>query len=129
MQFVRTMLAIAIAASLALLPAGAAGSAMGPAGTQSTMQMMQMAAPQGMSMSMDNMSMDECCPDDMKGAPTRSDHGCGMGLCCVGGTIALADVSVAPFTLAASEASQVSIPADQIAGSRITSPPFRPPRV
>ena len=123
MRFVRTILAFAIAASLALLPVGASsagGFAMVSGGAHSSMQM-------GAS---DDMSMDDCCPDDVKGAPSHTDgYKCSMGFCCVGGAVALGDVRALRFEFLPAAATKVAIPADQIVPVRGGSPPFRPPRV
>jgi hypothetical protein len=121
MRFVRTILAFAIAISLAMLPIGAvaAGRAMSSNDMQATMHMVG----QG------DMSMDDCCPDDMKGTTSQKDgYKCGMGFCCIGGALALGDVRpvvIAIFTLTASK---IAIPADQVVSYRGGSPPFRPPR-
>jgi hypothetical protein len=122
MRFVRTILAFAIAVSLAMLPIGA--SAAGFAMSSDDMQpVMQMAGST-------DMSMDDCCPDDMKGTPSQT-HGykCGMGFCCVGGMVALGDVRATVFASLAAAASRIAIPADQVVSVRGGSPPFRPPRV
>ena len=121
MRIVRTILAFAIAISLAMLPAGASASglAMSSDDMQATMVM------SGDS----EMSMDDCCPD-MKG--TSSDTGgykCGMGFCCVGGTVALADIRALAFEFLAVAAAKTVVPADQVASFLDGSPPFRPPRV
>jgi hypothetical protein len=121
MRLVRTILAFAIAASLALLPVGvsAAAFAMVSGNPQFSMQM-------GPS---NDMSMDDCCPDDTKGAPSHTDgYKCGMGLCCIGGAVALGDVRTVRFEFLAAADTKVAIPADQIIPVRGGSPPFRPPR-
>ncbi|WFU78651.1 hypothetical protein QA645_29530 [Bradyrhizobium sp. CIAT3101] len=121
MRFVRTMLAFAIAISLAMLPVGA--SVASPAMSSHDMQM---------SMHMDgdaDMSMDDCCPD-MKGTGSHSvGYKCGMGFCCVGGIIALADICPVAFEFLAVAAGKMTLPEDQVVSHRGGSPPFRPPRV
>ena len=78
MRFVRTILAFAIAVSLAMLPVGA--SAAGIATSLDDIQASIHMAGQA------DMSMDDCCPDDMNGKTSHTDgYKCGMGLCCVGG--------------------------------------------
>ncbi|MBW7973308.1 hypothetical protein [Bradyrhizobium sp. BR 10289] len=121
MRLVRTILAFAIAVSLAMLPLGASagGRAMSPDDMQTAMHM----ADHG------DMSMDECCPDDMKGStPDKDGYKCGMGLCCIGGALALGDVRPVVFGILAIAASKIAIPADQVVLYRGGSPPFRPPR-
>jgi hypothetical protein len=121
MRFVRTILAFAVAISLAVLPVGAsaAGLAMSSDNMQTTMQMGGDA----------DMSMDECCPD-MKGpgSPTGG-YKCGMGFCCIGGMIALGDIRPVAFEHLAVAAGKMAIPEDQVASHRSGSPPFRPPRI
>src|SRR6185312_1498230 len=104
MRLVRPILALAIAVSLAMLPLGAS-AAVGHA-----------------------MSMDDCCPDDMKGTTSHKDGKCGMGFCCIGGALAVGDVRPVAFGLFAVNAGKIAIPADQVLSYRGGSPPFRPPR-
>jgi hypothetical protein len=118
MRLVRTILAFAIAVSLAMLPIGAsaAGLAMSSDDTQLSMHMAGHA----------DMSMDDCCPDDMKGTTSHTDgFKCGMGFCCVGGALALGDVRSIDFEFLAVAASKIAIPADQVVSFRGGSPPFR----
>ena len=123
MRFVRTILAFAIAASLELLPVGASSAA--------AFAMVSGDAHYGMQMgASDDMSMDDCCPDDMKSAPSHTDgYKCGMNFCCIGGAVALGDVRALRFEFLAAAATKVTIPADQFVPIRGGSPPFRPPRV
>ena len=122
MRLFRTILALAIAASLALLPMGApavAGMPMSSGDAQFSM---------GMGASTD-MSMD-CCPDDVKGMPVHpGGNKCGMDICCVGGTVALGDFGTVGFRFLRAAATKVAIPADQIIPVRDANPPYRPPRV
>jgi hypothetical protein len=121
MRFVRTILAFAIAISLAMLPVGASASGL-------VMSSDDMQAAVHMSATGD-MAMDDCCPD-MKGTGSDSvGYKCGMGFCCVGGTIALDDVRPVAFRHFAVVVTTISIPADQVVSSRGGSPPFRPPRI
>ena len=123
MLFVRTILAFAIAVSLAVLPLGAGASAAGRAMAPDDMQAVMQMADHG------DMSIDDCCPDDMKGTPLHQDgYKCGMGFCCVGGALALGHVRPLVLGLFVMTASKIAIPADQIVLSRSGSPPFRPPR-
>ena len=121
MRFVRTILAIAIAISLAMLPVGVSASSLATSSDDmhATMQMGGDA----------EMAMDDCCPD-MKGpAPTTDGYKCGMGFCCIGGALALGDIRTIAFERLAATASKIAIPADQVVSFRGSSPPFRPPRV
>ena len=121
MRFVRTILAFAIAMSLAMLPLGASASGLAMAldDMQTTLQMGGDT----------EMSMDDCCPD-MKGTGSDSvSYKCGMGFCCVAGTVALADIKPVPFEYLAVAAGEIAIPADQVVSRRGGSPPFRPPRI
>ena len=120
MRFVRTILAFAIAMSLAMLPVGA--SASGLAMSSAMQATMQIGSDAG-------MAMDDCCPD-MKGTPSdTASYKCGMGFCCVGGTVALDDIRPVAFGHFAVAASMLPIPADQVVSVRGSSPPFRPPRI
>ena len=122
MRLVRTILALAIAISLVMLPLGASavGHAMSSNDMQASMQMAGHA----------DMAMDDCCPDDMKGTPSQSNgYKCGMGFCCIGGALALDEVRAVGFESLAVAASKIAIPADQVVSFRGSSPPFRPPRI
>lgn len=122
MRLVRTILAFAIAASLAMLPLGAS-AAVGHAMPSEDMQTVMHMADHG------DMSMDDCCPDDMKGSSShKNGYKCGMGLCCIGGALALGDVHPVALRLLPNATSKILIPADQILSYRTGSPPFRPPR-
>ncbi len=120
MRLVRTILAFAIAVSFAMLPLGAsaAGFAMSSGDIHSSMQM---DAAEGMSM--------DCCPDDMKGAPSHThDYKCKMGLCCAGGVVTLGVARVMSSEILSTAGTEIAIPADQVLSFRGGSPPFRPPR-
>ncbi|QOZ80378.1 hypothetical protein XH83_11895 [Bradyrhizobium sp. CCBAU 53351] len=121
MRFVRTILAIAIAISLAMLPVGVSASSLATSSDDmhATMQMGGDA----------EMAMDDCCPD-MKGpASSTGGYKCGMGFCCVGGLVALDDVRPVVFGHFAVAASTLPIPEDQVVSVRGGPPPFRPPRI
>ncbi len=122
MRLVRTILAFAIAISLAMLPVGASAAVheMYPDAMQPAMHMTGHG----------DMSMDDCCPDDIKGIASHGDsYKCGMGLCCIGGALALADIRPVAFEFLIVAASKIAIPADQVVSFRGGSPPFRPPRI
>lgn len=121
MRLVRTILAFAIAVSLAMLPLGAsaAGRAMSSDDMRIAMQMADHA----------DMSKD-CCPDEMDGKTSPKDgYKCGVGFCCIGGAIALGDVRPIAFGASVLTASKIAIPSDQVVDFRGGSPPFRPPRI
>lgn len=121
MRLVRTILALAVAISLAMLPLGASvavGHAMPSNNVQNAMHM----ADHG------DMSMDDCCPDNMKETVSHKDGKCGMGFCCIGGALALGDVRPGALALFSVAAAEIAIPADQVLSSCGGSPPFRPPR-
>jgi hypothetical protein len=121
MRLVRTILALAIAVSLAMLPLGASAS-LGHAMPSDHMEAMMHMAGHA------DMSMDDCCPDDMKGTASHQDGKCGMGFCCIGGALALDDVRLVAPAIFCMAASKIAIPADQVLSYRGGSPPFRPPR-
>ena len=123
MRLFRTILALAIVASLALLPMGAPAVAGTPMSSGDVHFSMEMAAST-------DMSMDDCCLDDMKGMLGHSGgNKCGMGICCVGGTVALGEVEAVAFRFLRTAATELAIPADQIIPLPDGSPPYRPPRV
>jgi|GEM_PF-1078708 hypothetical protein len=127
MQVVRTILAVAIAAALALLPVGAAAT--GFAGTAGHDADTMQAASAG-EMSPD-MAMDDCCPD-AKTSPSK-DNPCQSGKCplgfCVAPGIGLGEIATAGFHFPLLAATMVPIPTDQVVSLPSGSPPFRPPRV
>lgn len=121
MRLVRTILALAIAVSLAMLPLGASvvvGHAMPSNDMQTAMHM----ADHG------DMATDDCCPDNMKEKTSHKGGKCGMGFCCIGGPVALGDVRPGALALFAVVADDIAIPADQVLSYCGGSPPFRPPR-
>src|SRR5690242_3283739 len=101
MRLVRTILAIAIAASLAVLPLGASATA--HAMPSDDMQHGMQMAGHG------DMAMDECCPDDMKGTTSHANgFKCGMGFCCIGGALALGDIRPIAFEFLTVMASKIA---------------------
>lgn len=121
MRFVRTILAFAIAASLALLPLGASAAVFGMPGGD-THQEMQMNASSDAAM--------DCCPDDLKGVPFHKDgYKCGTGVCCAGGLVTLGDVRSIAFRFVPTPESRIAIPAGQVITVNGGTALFRPPRV
>jgi len=132
MRLIRTILAFAIALSLAMLPVGASAArvAMATDGMQMHMAGEQMQHHQMHVAGHAEMSMDDCCPDGMKGTASHTGgYKCGMGFCCVGGALALSDIRPVAFEFLVATASKLAIPADQVASFQSGSPPFRPPRI
>jgi hypothetical protein len=139
MRLVRTILAFMIAMSLALLPVGAAashvmdmtGMAMNGMGMAdaAAMQMDSSSAMNSAEMNSAGMSMDDCCPDDIKGhlSHAAADK-CNMGFCCAGAA-ALDDVRAVTLALRLAKAVKLGIPADQVVAFESDGPPFRPPRI
>lgn len=122
MRLVRTILAFAIAISLAMLPIGA--SAAGVTTSSGDMRTsMHMSGGVG-------MSADDCCPGDMKGATSHKDgYKCRIGLCCAGGIVAFGDVRAIAFETLAVTATKIALPDDQVVSLHRGNPPFRPPRI
>jgi hypothetical protein len=137
MRLVRTILAFAIAISLAMLPIGAsaAGGAMSSVAMSTDGMQMHMSGDpmhhhQMHMAGQAEMSMDDCCPDDMKGTASHTGgYKCGMGFCCIGGALVLSEVRPLAFQFLAAAASKLAIPPDQVASFSSASPPFRPPRI
>ena len=133
MRLVRAILGLVIAFSLALLPVGASAShgvgptdVMGATDTAAAVMLMDSS----MEMGSAGMSMDDCCPDGMKGPVSHAaTDKCNMGFCCAGGMSALDDVRVVMLALLSAKAIKLGIPADQVAAFESDGPPFRPPRV
>ncbi|MCV0387717.1 MAG: hypothetical protein K5821_15115 [Nitrobacter sp.] len=121
MRLVRTILALAVAISLAMLPL-CASATVGHAMPSNDMQNAMHMADHG------DMAIDDCCPDNMKGTASHKDGKCGMGFCCIGGTLALGDVRAGALALFAVAAAEIAIPTDQVLSYCGGSPPFRPPR-
>jgi hypothetical protein len=123
MRLVRTILALAISASLALLPMGTSAAPF-PIAQYDATSGMEMDASGDM-----DMFMDDCCPDHMKTAPSHADgYKCPMGLCCAGAFFAIGNVSSHRLDLFFAKASRLAFSMDRIVPVRGGNPPFRPPR-
>lgn len=123
MRLFRTIMALAIAASLALLPMGAPAAAGIPMSSADVHFSIELGAST-------DMSLDDCCSDDVRGMLCpQGGNKCGTGISCVGGTVALGNVGTVGFRFLRAAATKVDIPADQIMPVRDGSPPYRPPRV
>ena len=126
MRFVRVILALVIALSVAMLPtAGSAASMVG-----ATAQGASEAASMDMAM-MSEMSaaMDDCCPDHAKTNPCDplADR-CPMAFC-AGQLVSIASPTVFHFDFPSLVGNPLPIPMDQVVSLHSGSPPFRPPRV
>jgi hypothetical protein len=126
MHLLRTMLALMIALSVALLPqAGSAALIVksGPHVASGTM---------AKSMAMDTDAsdvMDECCPDHGKSKPCdQPTDRCPMVFCAVQ-PVNLAATDPFRFDFPMTVATLLPLPADQVVALHAGSPPFRPPRV
>lgn len=124
MRFVRTIMVVVIALSVATLPIAAAFMPGSKAQGTSVDMPGEMAMPSEMS-----AAMHDCCPDHAKRESNdHSSKGCPMACCAV----QLAGIAnAAAFRLDFPIAAGISlpIPVDQVVASHSSSPPFRPPRV
>ncbi len=125
MRLLRTMMALVIALSVAMLPAAGAAVSIVKSSPQVATEMMA----EDMTMSSDMPSAMDCCPDSAK--DKRCDHPngqCPMAFCAVQSiNLALATAFRFDFPLVAGN--PLPIPVDQVVTLRGSSPPFRPPRV
>lgn len=125
MRLLRTMMAVVIALSVAMLPAAGAAVSIVKSSPQAATEMMA----EDMTMSSDMPSAMDCCPDSAK--DKRCDHPngqCPMAFCAAQSiNLALATAFRFDFPLVAGN--PLPIPVDQVVTLRGSSPPFRPPRV
>jgi hypothetical protein len=127
MRFVRVILAMVIALSVAMLPAvGSAASMIGstPQGAPEVVSA-RAVTPSEMS-----AAVDECCPDQAKKAAPcdQSNHQCPMAFCAAQ-PVSMAATAVFHFDFPILAANALPIPVDQVVSLHSGSPPFRPPRV
>lgn len=122
MRLLRTMLALMIALSVALLPQ--AGS------VAFIVKSAPHAASESMAMETDASDvMDECCPDHGKSKPCdQPTDRCPMVFCAVQ-PVNLAATDPFRFDFPMTAATPLPLPADQVVALHAGSPPFRPPRV
>ena len=126
MRFVRTIVALVIGLSVAMLPA--AGSAMSAVnfaphtGSDAIVKDMIMAP--GMS-----GTMDECCPDDAKAKPCDRPSDQYPMACCAAQSVSIAFVAVFRLDLPVVAGHLFPITVGQVVVLHSGSPPFRPPRV
>lgn len=125
MRLVRTMMALVIALSVAMLPAaGSAASVF-----KSTSQAVTEAMADDMAMASDMSGAMDCCPDNVKTKPCDHPSGqCPMALCAVQ-FVNLAFVAGFRFEFPLVEGNPLPILVDQVVTLHGSSPPFRPPRV
>jgi hypothetical protein len=126
MRFFRTMIALLIALSVAMLPA--AGSAASVVKSEPRAASEAMAKDMTMASDMSDV-MDECCPDHANTKPCdQPNDQCPMAFCAVQ-LVNLASVDVFRFDFPITAATLLPLPADQVVSLHAGSPPFRPPRV
>jgi hypothetical protein len=125
MRLVRTMMALVIALSVAMLPAaGAAASVI-----KSVPQASTSAMADDMAMTSDMSGVMDCCPDFAKSRPCDHPSGqCPMAFCAVQ-LVNLAFAAAFGFDLPLVAGTPLPIPTDQVVALHSSSPPFRPPRV
>ncbi len=122
MNFARTILAILIAASVAMLPV-----ASGALGAKSSVMFASMDMSPADNLS-DSMDMSDCCPH--KAVPCENTNGdCTSMAACAGTFLGLSGpvFSVIVFPVVLAEVMPVLT--SQTLRSQTSSPPFRPPRV
>jgi hypothetical protein len=115
MGFARTIIAIVVALSVAMLPVAATMAA--------SAKTAEIAASADAS-----AAMDECCPDDAK----QCDQGgsrCESRACCAYQTPSIANVAISRFAYPSVSDSPLPALAEHAVISHAGSPPFRPPRV
>jgi len=112
-QSMRTMMAIAIALSVALLPVSGAAVAS------------VKSIPADVSMS---AGMDDCCPDHAKPCPQTKDDCQSMAFCSAS-SINLANLAAPEFRYPPVASNPLSILTERAIPPLGGSPPFRPPRV
>ncbi len=124
MRLVRTMMALVIALSVAMLPAAGAAASIVKSSPQATTEMMA----EDMAMSSDRPAVMDCCPDPAK--DKRCDHPncqCPMTFCAAQ-SVNLAFASAFRFDFPLVPGDPLPIPVDQVLTLHGSSPPFRPPR-
>jgi hypothetical protein len=127
MRFVRTILAMVIALSVAMLPAAGSATSM----ISSTAQAASEVAPTKIAMPSEmSAAMDECCPDQAKKALPcgQSSDQCPMAFCAAQ-PVSMASAAIFHFDFPILAGHPLPIPADQVVSLHSGSPPFRPPRV
>jgi hypothetical protein len=134
MRLVRTIMAVMIALSVAMLPVAGSAASIADA-TQDAADLMSSAAKaMSMQMAMSDMSgtmhaMDECCPDHMKAKPCdQPTHQCPVG-CCTASPTSLASAAVTRLDVPVAAGQLLPIPVDQVVALHSGSPLFRPPRI
>jgi hypothetical protein len=123
MNIARTILAVLIATSVALLPVAGSGASAAPSSNMSVS--MDMSAPDDMSVAMD---MSDCCPQ--QAAPCdKANAGCASMLACAGIVLSLSAPSFLNFVFPVVLAELMPALTSQTLRSQTNTPPFRPPRV
>jgi len=126
MRFVRVILALMIALSVAMLPTvgSAASTVSATAQGASEVASMDMAMMSEMS-----AAMDDCCPDHARTNPCDSlGDRCPMAFCAAQ-PVSIASPTVFHFDFSILVGNPVPVLVDQVVSLHRGSPPFRPPRV
>jgi hypothetical protein len=125
MSFVRTIMVLVIALSLAMLPTAGSAALRLAAKAQGTSVDMpdEMAMPSEMS-----AAMHDCCPEHAKSeSKDHSSQQCPMA-CCAVQLVSIADAAAFRLDFPIAVGTSLPIPVDQIVALNSSSPPFRPPR-
>ena len=125
MNIDRTILALLVALSVAMLPAAAASGVSARSAHQADMSMTEnMAMPEDMSMTED---MHDCCPP--KANPCHAMDGCGSMATCVLKCFSFAGTSFSIVVFPSTFARMIAPLERNPFSSQLGTPPFRPPRV
>lgn len=123
MNIARTIVAVFIAASVAMLPV--AGGALAANSKDMSISSMGMTHSNDMSIS---MGMSDCCPHDS--APCyKTNSDCASMAACAGAVLSFCEPIFAHYVFPLVLADVLSAPDSRTLRSYMSSPPFRPPRV
>jgi hypothetical protein len=121
MRVVRTIFAIVIALSVAVLPTG--GSVALAVG------LMAQGASEEISMAPDMSAMDDRCPDHAKANHCGGPSVQCPAACCVASPASVAQAAYYCLDSSTLAGELLPLPVDQVVCPQSSSPPFRPPRV
>ncbi len=126
MRLVRTMLALVIALSVAMLPTVGSATSIIKSASQAAAE----ATARDMTTASDmSGAMDECCPDHAKAKPCEQPSGQCPPAFCATPAVNLAFAAAFRFDSPMVAGNPLPIPVDQVVALHDSSPPFRPPRV